>query len=164
VISDRIAVMKAGVIQQVGTSWQIYKQPVNTFVASFVGNTNFIDGAVTSRQNGHIEVAIDGLCVKAPKPTKSLKTVRLAILPEDLSIVHDQGSVDECTNIPANIEKVTFTGSLVQYALACEGGQQLIVERHKPEQDALIPKGSSVFIRIPFESILLFDPDTGQRI
>lgn len=48
-------------------------------------------------------------------------------------------------------------------AVLCEGGQHLTVERHKPEQDALIPKGSSVFIRIPFESILLFDPDTGQR-
>ena len=45
-----------------------------------------------------------------------------------------------------------------------EGGLQLMVERHKPEQDALIPKGSSVFIRIPSESILLFDPDTGRRI
>jgi iron(III) transport system ATP-binding protein len=163
VISDRIAVMNEGVIQQVGTSWQIYKQPVNTFVASFVGNMNFIDGTVISAQNDHVEVEVDDLCVKAPKPTKSLKTVRLAARPEDLSIVHDQGKGDDCTNIPATIDKVTFTGSLVQYAVVCEGGQHLTVERHKPEQDALIPTGSSVFIRIPIESILLFDPDTGQR-
>ncbi len=164
VISDRIAVIEAGVIQQVGTSWQIYKQPENTFVASFVGNMNFIEGKVTSTQDGHAEVAIDGLCLKAPKPTKSLNTVRLAVRPEDLSIVHDRGKDEACAYMPGTIDKVTFTGSLVQYAVACEGGLQLIVERHKPEREALIPKGSSVFIRIPIGSILLFDPDTGQRL
>lgn len=164
VISDRIAVMNAGVIQQVGTAWQIYTQPENTFVASFVGNMNFIEGKVTSTEDGHVEVAIDGLCLKTPKPTKPLNTVRLAVRPEDLSIVDDQGKDEACAYMPGTIDKVTFTGSLVQYTVACEGGRQLIVERHKPEREALIPKGSSVFIRILSESILLFDPDTGLRI
>ena len=90
-MANRIAVMNAGVIQQVGTAWQIYTQPENTFVASFVGNMNFIEGKVTSTEDGHVEVAIDGLCLKTPKPTKPLNTVRLAVRPEDLSIVDDQG-------------------------------------------------------------------------
>ena len=45
-ISDKIAVMNFGVIQQVGSPWEIYKEPINIFVASFVGDINFIEGKV----------------------------------------------------------------------------------------------------------------------
>ena len=164
VISDRIAVMKAGVIQQVGTSWQIYKQPANTFVASFVGNMNFIDATVVSQQEDKIEVAVNGRRIPAPRPAKPAKKVRLAIRPEDLDLIHGHGTAKKLTSIPASIEKITFTGPIVQYRASGEGGQQLILERHKPKQEALIPEGSAVSIAIPFNRILLFDPDTGQRL
>ena len=93
-----------------------------------------------------------------------MKTVRLAVRPEDLLIIHEQNKAQGCTCIPATIDKITFTGSLVQYTAACEGGYVLTVERHKPEREALIPKGSPVFIEVPVESVLLFDPDTGRRV
>ena len=51
-LSDRIAVMRGGVIEQFGTPTEIYERPVSRFVASFIGTSNFFRGRVTGRQNG----------------------------------------------------------------------------------------------------------------
>ncbi|MCP4309720.1 MAG: ABC transporter ATP-binding protein, partial [Bacteroidetes bacterium] len=163
VISDSIAVMNFGVIQQVGTAWEIYKEPVNTFVASFVGNMNFIDGKVAASDNGFIEVAVNRHTVKTSQPETPVKAIRLAVRPEDLSIIPDRASGEEFSSIPGTVEKTTFTGSLVQYTVDCGADLQLMVERHKPEHDALIPTGSSIFVKIPVHALLLFHPDTGER-
>ena len=55
-LSDRIAVMRAGVIEQFGTPTEIYERPVSRFVASFIGTSNFFSGKVTGRQNGGFTV------------------------------------------------------------------------------------------------------------
>ncbi|MBD3306506.1 ATP-binding cassette domain-containing protein [candidate division KSB3 bacterium] len=164
VISDSIAVMNVGVIQQVGTSWEIYKESANTFVASFVGNMNFMNGTVTASHNGFIEVDVNQHTVKAAPPKMPMQTIRLAARPEDISIVHEQISEDGVSSIPGIIRKTTFTGSLVQYTVDCGEDLHLIVERHKPEYDALIPQGSSIFVKIPVNAMLLFHPETGERL
>src|SRR6476659_4375199 len=55
-LSDRIAVMRAGVIEQLGTPTEIYERPVSRFVASFIGTSNFFSGKVTGRYNGGFTV------------------------------------------------------------------------------------------------------------
>ena len=164
VISDSIAVMNFGAIQQVGTSWDIYKKPTNTFVASFVGNMNFFDGELRVSDDAVTTFAVNRHILKAPSLKTDLKTIRLAVRPEDLSIVSEQGSGSDDSRIPGIIEKRTFTGSLIQYVVDCGEGLHLMVERHKPEHDALISKGSSIFVSIPRHSLLLFHPDTGERV
>ncbi len=164
VISDSIAVMSSGVIQQVGTSWEIYKEPANTFVASFVGNMNFFDGKLHPSNPERMTVAVNEHTVKVPSVKAGLKTVRLAVRPEDLSIVSEQESGREDSRVPGIIEKISFTGSLIQYRVDCGKDMRLVVERHKPGYEALIPKGSSVFVSIPRDSLLLFHPDTGERV
>ena len=177
VISDRIAVMDAGVIQQVGPAWEIYKQPVNTFVASFVGHMNFLEGEIVSAGKDFIEIAIEGNRVRAPKPAREVKKVRLSFRPEDLIISQagpDEGAEEEPAKkspgedgfslLSGIIQKSTFTGSLVQYGIECGPGLNLVVERHKPEKEALIPPGSSVLVKIPPGSVMTFDPDSGERL
>ena len=164
VISDRIAVMKFGVIQQVGTSWEIYKEPANMFVASFVGNTNFIHGQVTASGNGSIEVAVGQHRIQAPAPNTALDAVQLAVRPEELRIASEPASGEQFSSIPGTITKTTFTGSLVQYTIDCGNDLSLQVERHRPAHDALIPTGSEVFVLVPFQAILMFHPDTEERV
>jgi ABC-type Fe3+/spermidine/putrescine transport system ATPase subunit len=164
VISDRIAVMEFGVIQQVGTAWEVYKEPANTFVASFVGNMNFLEGQISASHNGGIEVAVNEQTVKAPAPHQSVNPLRLAIRPEELRIAPEAASGDDVSSLPGTIVKTTFTGSLVQYTVDCGNDLLLQVERHKPAHDALIPTGAAVFVIIPSQAILLFHPDTGERV
>jgi iron(III) transport system ATP-binding protein len=142
VISDRIAVMKSGVVQQVGKPWEIYKEPANTFVASFVGNTNFIAGSVLGREG-----------------------VRFAVRPEELSLAPEGSATDGASTvtIPGRVELATFTGSLVTYTVACGDGVTLAVERHRPAPSDILPTGARVSVAIPRAALLAFDPITGAR-
>ncbi len=163
-ISDKIAVMNFGVIQQVGTPWEIYKEPSNTFVASFVGDINFIEGKVTGSDSDSINVLVNDLTIKAVKPGISLETVKMAVRPEELSILTEELSGSDFTSIPGTIEKSSFVGALIRYTVNCGDNLKLIVELHKPQKEEMMASGSSVFVKIPADSILHFHPETGMRI
>jgi iron(III) transport system ATP-binding protein len=147
VISDRIAVMKAGIVHQIGKPWEIYKNPRNTFVAAFVGNTNFIDGGVLGRTG-----------------------VQLAVRPEELSLAADGSAAGGASGgaspavIPGVVQKSTFTGSLVTYTVSCGEGVTLAVERHRPAPSDILSAGARVKVIVPAEAILAFDPKTGERV
>lgn len=167
VISDRIAVMSMGVIRQVGVPWEIYKSPANIFAATFVGDMNFLEGETVSINERFLEVSVGPNRVKVQKPGREKKWVRIAIRPEDL-IIH-QGEAKEKEEdgfslIRGRIQKSTFTGSLVEYIIECDDGIKLVVERHKPEKEKLIPQGSSVTVKIPVNATMAFDPDSGERL
>lgn len=163
-ISDLIAVMNHGVVQQVAASWEIYKQPVNTFVASFVGDSNFIDGEIVSRQGRYIEVAVDGHRIKIPAVETSKDRIHLAVRPEDLSIVQDQTGGEDFSIISGTMEKSTFTGPQVHYRVAFGDNFKLTVEQHRPEAGAIVPGGTPVAVKIPAKAAMGFDPDTGMRL
>jgi len=163
-ISDKIAVMSSGVIQQVGSPWEIYKNPVNTFVASFVGDINFIDGEITESDNDSVRIRVKNHSIKATKPEISTEKIRMAIRPEDLSIVSEESSGSKDSYLPGIIENSTFVGSLIRYVVDCGNSLKLIVERHKPNSEALIAINTSVLVKIPAESILFFNQDTGVRL
>jgi iron(III) transport system ATP-binding protein len=144
VISDRIAVMKAGRVQQVGKPWEIYKNPANTFVAAFVGNTNFLDGSLLGRPG-----------------------VKLAVRPEALALV-PEGSAElhgpAADALAGTLQKSTFTGSLVTYTVSCGEGVTIAVERHKPAPSDILHAGARVRVLIPREAVLAFDSTSGERI
>lgn len=163
-ISDSIAVMNSGEIQQVGSPWEIYKNPANTFVASFVGDTNFIDGELVDPTKDSISILVDKHKIKTNNPSVSMKKIRVSIRPEDLSIVSDSVSDNDFSCIPGIVEKSTFVGSLIRYSVDCGDKLKLIVERHRPQSEAIMPNNTSVFVKIPVDAILHFDPETGVRI
>jgi spermidine/putrescine transport system ATP-binding protein len=87
-MSDRIAVMHDGLVQQVGAPRQIYEHPTNRFVADFIGETNFVSGTVVNL-NGFATVDVNGTRVLASPDGRDLQlnqTVTLAIRPEKINI------------------------------------------------------------------------------
>ncbi len=155
-ISDKIAVMNFGVIQQVGTPWEIYKEPVNLFVASFVGDINIIKGASLGTDVGLTGILVD--------KNQSKENINIAIRPEELSIVTEEVSGAEFSCLPGVIEKSSFIGSLIRYTVDCGNDVILTVELHKPQSEALMPNGTSIFVKVPVKSILYFHSETGERI
>lgn len=94
-MSDRIAVMDLGVVQQVGAPREIYEQPNNRFVADFIGETNFLGGVVLELGE-YATVAIDGLPVLGNHGGRSIQPdqqITLAIRPEKINL-YPQGEVD----------------------------------------------------------------------
>jgi ABC-type Fe3+/spermidine/putrescine transport system ATPase subunit len=87
-MSDRIAVMRSGRVEQVGDPQAIYRQPATAFVASFVGTTNLFRGAVERRSGDTIEVAIGGGTLRARSDSgQAGETVEISLRPEAFRVM-----------------------------------------------------------------------------
>jgi ABC-type Fe3+/spermidine/putrescine transport system ATPase subunit len=161
VISDRIAVMKAGVVQQVGRPWEIYKSPVNTFVASFVGTMNFLEGEVVDGA-----VAFGPHRLPLPAGVRASGKVTVCVRPEEIGLsIGDAAALDRgpATSIPGTVRSCTFTGPLASYVLDC-AGTPITIERHRPAATDLLAAGTGVHASIPSAALLAFDPVSGVRL
>jgi len=178
VISDRIAVMKSGVVQQVGRPWEIYKDPKNTFVASFVGAMNFVDGEIDGTgRDGLALVKVGPHRFSAGKLGRTSGKVKISFRPEELVLeVRTEGGSAAASaarsaggeglavgRVAGTLIKSTFTGPLVSYAVDCGAGLTLVVERHKPAASDLLPVGAAVEMIVPAAAVLAFDAQTGAR-
>jgi putative spermidine/putrescine transport system ATP-binding protein len=112
-ISDRIVVMNAGEMEQVGTPFEIYNFPKTQFVANFVGSLNNADAEVVDPANGVL--AMDGVHFKSAdadlRNRRQGDKVRISIRPERFSFAEEplKDNVVDCT-----IENITFLGSVVR--------------------------------------------------
>jgi len=111
-ISDRIVVMNVGMIEQVGTPFEIYNFPRTQFVANFVGSLNTADAEVVDPSKGLLSV--DGVTFRSAEKMNNLRKddkVRISIRPERFSFASEQkkANVLDCT-----IENITFLGSVVR--------------------------------------------------
>ncbi len=117
-MADRIVVMNQGVIDQVGTPLEIYREPATRFVADFIGTMNFLPGRVT----GPRRVGIAALEVSLPEHLERLAPgapVTLAVRPEDLMV--QVAPSDRPNTFRAEVRELEFLGSFVRADLALEG-------------------------------------------
>jgi spermidine/putrescine transport system ATP-binding protein len=124
VMSDRIAVMKDGVIQQIGSPVDIYMRPKNMFVAQFIGEAiNFIEGSY--RGEGVVSTEVGDIKISGIEPSIGERVV-LAIRPERLFIGRD--IPDDVDNIlDGKVIFSIFRGSFVEYRVELANGQELVV-------------------------------------
>lgn len=111
-ISDRIVVMNSGLMEQVGTPFEIYNFPTTVFSANFVGSLNNASAEVVDPAKGTI--SIDGVQFESAVDLKERKKgdkVRVAIRPERLSFASEQKKANV---VDAVIENITFLGSVVR--------------------------------------------------
>ena len=148
-LADRVVVMKAGVVQQVGTPVEIYNHPANAFVASFIGNPamNLIEGEMSGGTFRAKNTEIGGL--SAPEGN-----VTLGFRAEDASVVPSGGQIN------APIYTMELLGDATMASVRI-GGALVSVKADKT-YDAEID--DTVSIHIPTESCHLFDTSTGERI
>jgi spermidine/putrescine ABC transporter ATP-binding subunit len=134
-LSDRVAIMNRGRLQQLGTPEEIYETPNSRFVAEFIGLSNFLEGAVSAVQGPTMRVAARGLTVETPAPPEAApgRTALLFIRPNEIellpAVAHDETNV-----FPARIEKATYLGDTMDYRLTVGEGVELRVQadaRHR---------------------------------
>lgn len=87
-LSDKVVIMKDGVIQQVGSPRDIYQKPANEFVAGFIGKANIINGIVEERENGYYKIVIDNVVYKvsSDKEYHIGQEVKMVIRPESIIV------------------------------------------------------------------------------
>ena len=114
-ISDRIVVMNSGLMEQVGTPFEIYNFPTTVFAANFVGSLNNASAKVVDPAKGLI--SIDGVQFESAVNLKERKKgdkVRVAIRPERLGFASEQKKANV---VDATIDNITFLGSVVRIHL-----------------------------------------------
>ncbi|HWR12987.1 MAG TPA: ABC transporter ATP-binding protein [Rectinemataceae bacterium] len=163
-ISDRIAVIAEGVVQQVGTPWIIYKAPINLFVATFVGTMNLLEGEIVAIDGDkRVKIRVKGgeFLVAAPSEGSVIgRRVTVGFRPEAPRFNPQAGAENM---IEATVCAHTFLGSTATIGLEV-GETPIIVEYHRPESLDELRAGSAAKITLDPSSILLFDPETKTRI
>jgi ABC-type Fe3+/spermidine/putrescine transport system ATPase subunit len=126
-VSDRIAVMRAGKIEQIATPRAIYEAPETPFVASFVGTTNLLNGTVRSRDGELAEIA----CAGAVMLTNSARGkvgdgVVLSLRPEALRLLAPgEAAPPGWATLTGTLGDIEYLGPVTRFAVALADGAQL---------------------------------------
>jgi len=146
-MSDIIAVLNEGRLQQVGSPRDLYENPANLFVADFIGESNFIKGQVTSAQDRTYWVATDVECeIKAmsDRPFAKGSEVIVTLHPEKIHIL---SSEDKSMNIMrGRITEVVYLGEITKYYVSLKNGQTLLTRHHNKSGIKDYQVGEDVFI------------------
>ena len=135
-MSDRIAVMSAGEIRQVGTPHEIYEAPVDRFVANFIGETNVLDVTVQRRPDGAYTCRLSNgavfPCQATGTPPEDGATAHVLIRPERLSFVAaEQGD----RGLTGMIDQTVYLGTDIQYGVRLDGGPDVMVRAQNAGED-----------------------------
>ena len=135
-MSDRIAVMSAGEIRQVGTPHEIYEAPIDRFVANFIGETNVLDVTVRRGPDGACTCRLSNgavfPCQAAGAPPKDGAAAHVLIRPERLSLVRaEQGD----RGLAGVIDQIVYLGTDIQYGVRLDGGPDVLVRSQNAGED-----------------------------
>ncbi|OBC08954.1 ABC transporter ATP-binding protein [Mycobacterium sp. 852013-50091_SCH5140682] len=148
-MSDRIAVMNAGNVEQIGTPTEIYDRPATVFVASFIGQANLWAGRQTGRANrDFVEVDVLGTTLKAKPGDTTIEPgghATLMVRPERVRVTMDRPSGDLAT-VPATVKDLTFQGPVVRLSLAAQDDSTIIAHVGAEQDLPLLRPGDAVHV------------------
>jgi iron(III) transport system ATP-binding protein len=152
-MSDRIAVMSAGRIQQIGTPEEVYRRPANRFVAEFVGRVNLLAGRVASNDGGTVVIDVADsrhrLTLAAPDETGLAANVTVAIRPEAVTLVQN-GQTNGTNTWDADVQRVAFLGDHYEYELNA-GSIPLLVQSSRRVD------GDKIRVHIPADAVAVLE-------
>ena len=142
-MSDRIAVMEGGVVQQLADPRTLYEQPRTAFVAGFIGTSNSIRLEV-SRREGELAVMElgDGMRVVAPDPGGSAAALRITVRPEKIRI--GAGPNGAGSQISGRVVERIYLGSLSQTVVEIATGERLVVHELNDDEAVTAAPGDEV--------------------
>ena len=147
-MSDRIAVMQAGKVEQLGTPEELYDRPATRFVADFIGSTNLMRGRI--QEDGWVRLTSGDIAPVAHDGLAAGTDVELSVRPEAIVLV----PVDAQRAIQATVEQAAYLGSTISYRLRTGGGLALTVI--SPKAGIRLPVGSDVAVTwSPSEALVL---------
>ena len=158
-MSDRIAVMNGGRVEQVGTPAEIYNQPTTRFVADFIGDTNIFRGERTTTSAG--DPALDvgkGLILALPPSSEKQGTgiLSVALRPEKISL----SPAGDAAGASARgvVDNTNFLGGAVLYRITLEGGHRVLVQQPNAGTSRLFVPGNGVTLDwTPADLVVLKD-------
>ena len=159
-VSDRIAVMKGGVIQHIGTPKAIYQRPANLFVSTFIGRSNVLNGKLVMKDGvPHLRL----LDYDAPMPHvkeeyRKDADIMISVRPEEFLMSRETGK-----GIKAVVDDCVFLGLNTHYFMHLENGQE-VESIQESTIDSIIEPGTEISLTINTEKANLFTADGEKNI
>jgi len=151
-ICDRVAVMSAGEVQQVGTPAELYETPANLFVAQFLGTANVLEGRVVSAGGGRVFESSGGLRLSVAPETQIPDGARMVFRPQDASVVTGDAPADGSGLVSGRIVYREFLGSTLRYGIQAGGADLYVDAPFKTGVRPLAP-GDQVTVSIAANSV-----------
>jgi spermidine/putrescine transport system ATP-binding protein len=148
-MSDRIAVMNAGKVEQIGTPTEIYDRPASVFVAGFIGQANLWHGRQTGRANrDYVEIEVLGSTLRARPGETTIEPggqATLMVRPERVRVSMEPPTGDVVA-VRATVSDLTFQGPVLRLSLAATDGSAVLAHVG-PEQDLpMLRPGDEVYV------------------
>jgi len=150
-VTDMIVVMRAAEIAQAGTPRQLYEEPDNVFVATFMGEANHVRGKLEATTSDQGVITLDTLCVSLPHRNLPSGVVDVVIRPEAIRLV-DAGRAG-C--LAATVRTATYMGAHAEYNLDTAVGPLFTIA---PESDSLRSPGDSVGVTLAGRGVFAVKP------
>ncbi len=159
-LSDQIAVIHGGRLQQLGTPQEVYARPASRVVADFMGLINLLPATVIGKESGRVRLqTATGWTTVAEMPATAVpgQRVEIAIRPENIRLQPHTAADQEYP--AATVTDCTFLGTIMEYHVMLEDGAVLRVQTHPLEQFAI---GGKVAVRMDASQYTVFEaPSAG---
>ena len=154
-LADRVVIMRDGEIRQIGSPWEIYKEPKTSFIAEFVGTSNFIAG---KKKNGKVQFGRLVLEVLNLDDIDG-ETVYLAIRPENIELVDEAVSAENY--LPSNIveveaEVINFLGAIVRITFILEEEEMIVDISEKAYESIHLKRKDKLKLYFPPEAFHVY--------
>ena len=155
-LSDWIAVMNAGRVEQAGTPWEIYYRPKTAFLADFVGAVNLVPGTVREVRGADAVIAFGERTVTVRVPEGEALSngaaVRLCVRPEALALSPRGAAAPNGESLPGTVARKAFLGDLMRYWVTVDGREWIV---DQPDPGASQPFDGDVVVSIRPERVHL---------
>ncbi len=160
-VSDRIAVMNQGVIQQIDTPKALYQRPGNLFVATFIGRTNVLDEEIYEDTRGKGVRFGNGFLLPMEnlmEEARAGQKVKVSVRPEEFVIAGQ-----EAEGVGATVEYSTFLGLNTHYIVTLDTGERVEIIQES-QIDDILEKGSKIRLQVKNEKINVFTEDGSRSL
>jgi multiple sugar transport system ATP-binding protein len=162
-MGDRIAVMKDGVLQQVGTPQQLYDHPTNIFVAGFIGSPAMNFATTTTEGKdlmfGGAKLELTGDQARAADSRPQGSNVLIGFRPEHIELANGTTGAN-AVRFPATVEVVEYLGNEELIHAQAEGNEVVALL----PSDKKVAVGDNVQFAVPMEKLHIFDPDSEKTL
>jgi len=156
-MSDRVAVMQAGRIEQVGTPTEVYERPHSRFVAGFVGETSLIEGEVAEVAGDLLQVRAGGILMRARGQARRGAQVILSIRPERWK--SGPQAAQTPNRLKGRLVEAVYAGSVLRQVVDLPGGIRIVVAC--AGTSAAPPVGAEIEVGVAPEDLVVLPPGAG---
>lgn len=156
-MSDRVAVMSGGRVEQAGSPRELYEEPSTLFVADFLGVSNLVSAEATGPSGGGCELRVGERALVARRgATAATGPVKAMIRPERV-LVEAQGAEGE-NRIPGLVERAVFVGSSYELHVRIIGGDVLRASVRNDGATLPYEQGAAVVLHLPADALRVLAP------